>query len=269
MWFREHKKITAGVLTALGLALILTLSMKAGGRPSAAKGGVQSAASLITKPVVTISRGIQNGVQGILHFKELIVENRRLKDESDQLRQQIAQLKLTRQESKELQYLSRAFAYRPLKNRKLVAANVVSLDFSTWQGVVTLDRGSESGIKAGSAVVCGDGLVGKVTEVSYGTAKVASLLAENSKISFRSEDGSQTGVLQSNGKDRLIGYLLNDHGELKQGDRLVTTGMGLYPEEIGIGKVLWTGKKKGTQRVTLEAEPFVPFFSLEKVAVIV
>ena len=115
----------------------------------------------------------------------------------------------------------------------------------------------------------GDGVVGKIAEVSPKSAKVASLLADGSKVSFQSGKSRDTlGIVQSDGKGGLSGYLLAEEGSIKKGEQLETSGIGTYPEGLALGKVTRVEKKRGTQRVLIEATPQVDFARLKKVGVV-
>ena len=154
------------------------------------------------------------------------------------------------------------------KKEKIQAADVIAVNYSNWEGVFTINKGSEDGLQTGCTVISGDGLVGKIAEVAKKTAKVETILANNNKVSFRAagEDG-QTGVLQSDGTG-LNGYLLQEGELVKKGDTLMTSGIGTYSKGLKIGKVTEVEKKTGTQRVLIKADPVVSFFKLRKVAVI-
>lgn len=264
---REYKKFiwVIGILAVLLIAAIIFVKGEGG---SGLKGMVREAVAFVAKPVSSAADGIKFGFRGIFQFKELTAENESIKAENEKLRQENRSLELTGKEKRELEELRQVFQCESLKEEQIVAADVAALDYSDWQGVFLIDRGSEEGIKEGCAVVSGDGLVGKVTEVSPNTAKVATILSQQAKVSFQTAKGERTGVLQSDGGEGLEGYLLEEDETLKKGARLITSGIGTYPEGLELGKVTRVEKKKGTQRVVLEAEPAVSFFRLKKVGVI-
>ena len=66
----------------------------------------------------------------------------------------------------------------------------------------------------------------------------------------------------------MEGYLLEDGKTVKKGTKLITSGIGTYPEGIIIGEITRIKRKEGTQRLLLEAKPSISFFKLRKVAVV-
>lgn len=258
-------KIGGGILIAAAIAFFL----KSAAQPGDLKGMIQDAGSLIAKPVFAATGGIEDGFRGIFRFKDVLAENQVLKEENEALRQKAARLEFTKTEKEELEELCRVFDYSLLEENVILAANLTAMDESKWQEGFVIDRGSEDGIREGCTVVSGDGVVGKIAEVSPKSAKVASLLADGSKVSFQSGKSRDTlGIVQSDGKGGLSGYLLTEEEDIKKGERLETSGIGTYPEGLSLGKVTRVEKKKGTQRVLIEAEPQVAFARLKKVGVV-
>lgn len=268
MWFGEHKKIVAGILAAVILAALIAVLFRTGDGQAGIKERLQGAAGFITEPLAKAADGIKKGAGGIFRFKAVTAENQQLLEERDRLKQENARLALDREEKKELEELSRVFRYDAAKEETVQAADVIAVNYSNWEGVFTINKGSKDGVRTGCTVISGDGLVGKIAETAEKTAKVETVLANNSKISFRTmgEQG-HTGVLQSNGAE-LNGYLLEEGDTLKKGDTLMTSGIGTYSKGLKIGKITEVEKKTGTQRVLIKAEPAVSFFQLRKVAVI-
>lgn len=268
MWFGEHKKIIAGILAAIVSFALITALFRTGDGQTGIKERLQNAAGYVAEPAAKAVDGIKRGFSGIFRFKAITAENQQLIEERDLLKQENARLALDREEKQELEELSRVFHYDAAKKGEIQAADVIAVNYSNWEGVFTINKGSEDGLQTGCTVISGDGLVGKIAEVAKKTAKVETILANNNKVSFRAagEDG-QTGVLQSDGTG-LNGYLLQEGELVKKGDTLMTSGIGTYSKGLKIGKVTEVEKKTGSQRVLIKADPVVSFFKLRKVAVI-
>ena len=92
---------------------------------------------------------------------------------------------LDRQELEQLENLSQVLNYEYTdKKFDMVTADITSLDGSNWTNVFTINRGTESGISAGDAVVNGMGLVGRVQETGKGWSKVVSLIDEDCDLKW-------------------------------------------------------------------------------------
>ena len=151
----------------------------------------------------------------------------------------------------------------------LVSADVVSMDGTNWMNIFTIDCGSESGVKQGSIVICGDGLVGRVSSVGKGWAKVISLIDESSKISFKVSGNLQLiGVVEGSSDGKLSGFMLDNKAKVSEGDKIITSGMGMYPAGIEIGKVTKVKYDSNAQLQKVTIKPSVDFKSLQKVSVI-
>jgi rod shape-determining protein MreC len=77
------------------------------------------------------------------------------------------------------------------------------------------------------------------------------------------------GILSGDGQGGLAGYMLDPDGSVIAGDILVTSGMGMYPEGIVIGKVSEVTWNNDTLLKTVAIEPGVYFKNLQKVTVII
>ncbi len=265
-WNRSGK-IIIGVCAIAAVGLLLFF-LKTNMSQYGLKGSLQNMTDAVTAPVCGAAEGVRKGITGLFSFKQILAENEALKEEVLQLQREKNALRMTKVEKEELENLYGVFKYEAMTKQQAVAANVSALDYTGWQGVFTIDKGSRTGIREGSTVVSADGLVGKVICVSENTAKVASILAFKEKVSFRIQGEESMGILQSNGSGRLTGYLLDETKKVKKGEQLVTSGRGIYPAGLDIGRVVCTEQKKGMQSIWIQTEPAVNFFQLKKVAVI-
>lgn len=266
---RQLKNIVAAITIIIIIGLVVGIFFKVGDRSQPVKENIRAVVSVIVEPVSNIAGGISDGFQGILRFKSIIKENGQLKEEINRMKQKQMNQQLTREELKELKELSTVFRYEVIEHNALQAANITAMNSTDWMKTFTIDQGSDSGIKLGNAVVSGDGLVGKVTEVSNNTAKVVSLIEEKNKVSFQVERNTKlTGVIQGGGRQTLSGYLLDNKTSVKKGDVLLTSGIGTYPKGLKLGTITEVQKDTGTQFVRFMATPSVPYNQLKKVAVI-
>src|SRR5881409_1928617 len=118
-------------------------------------------------PFLSSGSGIQKQItsvrSGLKSLDELEKENAGLRVENRELR---ATNQGLRDVEREVNRLRHALNYRERSVFKLVPAEIVTRDSSTWWHTVTINRGTEDGIASDMAVVTDVGLVGKTTTVS-------------------------------------------------------------------------------------------------------
>ena len=214
--------------------------------------------------------GISENVSGIFSYRELMKENEELRDEIDELKEEMNRMSLNEEELEDLRELSAALNYDFIgSSDDIVTATIISFDGLNWTNIFTINRGSDSGIEEGDVVICGDGLVGRVSQTGRNWAKVMSLIDESVKISFKSEDDTDMlGIIEGTSDGELSGYMLEEKSKIKEGSRLVTSGVGMYPDGIDIGRVSEVWYDSDTQLTRIKVTPSVDFMALDKVSVV-
>ena len=71
----------------------------------------------------------------------------------------------------------------------------VARSTTAWYSTVTIDAGSDSGIAAYDAVVNGDGLVGRVTQVSPTASQVTLITDQQSYVDAMVQPGGAQGIV--------------------------------------------------------------------------
>ena len=258
-WIREHKLI-AGLLALLFvLVFIFTISMAFGGGNNSLTNLVNSGTNGVSGFLSSLGNGIRNQVVGIFSHGEM-----------QELRRELAAAKLEESQLDQLKELSRLLNYDYIKQGyEVVTADVTLKDGSNWTSEFTIDRGTEAGITEGKIVINGVGLVGKVSDAGEGWAKVASIIDSGNKVSFKlSRDGGQLGIVTGNSQGYISGYMLDEESTVVEGDILLTSGMGTYPEGLEIGNVRTVVNNSNTLIKEITVEPSVDLNSLRKVSVI-
>lgn len=268
-WFGEHKLFTVISGIVVVLCLIIVISFVTAGGSTAVGRGLQAGIATIEKPVTVFTTAVRDNVTGIFSYRKLQRENKDLQAQVESLKEQNKNLKLKKDELKQLKKLSKSFDYEPFNgNSKSVAARVIELDNSNPYVVFTIDAGTDKKLSKNDIVVDGDGLIGRVQEAGKSSSKVVSVLSSSNSISFKVlRKTSITGVLKGNGHGKLSGYLMDDNASVLKGDELVTSGIGIYPEGISIGKVTSVDYDEDRQLKVINVSPTVNFDGLQKVAV--
>ncbi|OGB94452.1 MAG: rod shape-determining protein MreC [candidate division NC10 bacterium RBG_16_65_8] len=192
--------------------------------------------------------------------------NLRLQREATFLQRRIDQLEEQVLETQRLQGL---LAMRESWRAKFLAARVVGKDATNWFKTILIDRGSQSGLRRNLPVVAPDGLVGRVVEVTFSTAKVQLITDPVSASGALMQRTRVTGIVTGNlGAGLRIRYLplLAD---VVVGDEVVTSGMGgVFPKGIPVGRVTAVERKSGALFQEAALQPKVDLGRLEEVLIL-
>lgn len=121
-----------------------------------------------------------------------------------------------------------------------VPANVINNSINNVNNYLLIDKGRKNGIKKDMGVICENGVVGKVVNVTENYASVISMLHPYTIISARFTDNQHIANVSWDNLDYRFGTV-NDiplHLVLEKGDTLVTSGFSnIYPAGIMIGTI--------------------------------
>ena len=123
---------------------------------------------------------------------------------------------------------------------EVIPAKVVKNSVLRKRNYITLNKGSQQGVKPDMAVISDQGVIGIVEQVSENYATVMSLLHEESSINASIKESSYFGSLVWNGKklDRCQLYDIPKTASIQIGDSIVTGGMSsIFPPGILIGQI--------------------------------
>lgn len=265
-WIREHKFISFLVLVIILAAGFLIFAVFTGGGSTGAGALGGTVFGKITEPVARLGQNIS----GVFSAESLREKNEELSRRNRELQEENRKLRLREDDTQDLEALKKALRYKGGSDtEQLISGDVTAMNDSRWIRTFTINLGKEDGVKTGSVVVNGDGLVGTVKSAGRGWAKVSTILDSSRGISFCLEDSRKTmGILHVSTDGELEGYMLDESAKVRAGDTLVTSGMGVYPERITVGKVkkVTNDEEEKLKRITVETA--VQFDGLRKVAVL-
>lgn len=219
---------------------------------ASALGPLEEGASRATKPLVDLKDWIDETFQAR-------GENEDLRAEADQLRAQLAKAQSAEGENEQLRKLVGLDRSGVLAGYTPVTARVIGRSPTVWYSTVTVDKGSSSGVQMNDPVVSGDGLVGRVTDVTHGTAKVSLITDNRSAVSARVLPDGPQGVAEpevGNPDDLLLDFI-DRNQPIDQGALVVTAGWSngaissAFPPGLPIGEVsdATVGEQESYQRV--------------------
>lgn len=207
---------------------------------------------------------VRNSWGGYLDLREVRGENERLRQEVSQLSVSLQQERALAQQSRALQALLDLRKQAPLET---AAAAVIGSGASPDFRTVTIDKGSEDGLRPNMAVIAPAGVVGRVITPSPRAAKVQLLIDRNAAAGAIIERSRAQGVVEGTGQDLRLNYV-SETADVVVGDVLVTSGIdGIYPKGFVIGQIQ-SVEKIGGRFGAIVVSPSVAFSSLEALLVV-
>ena len=200
---------------------------------------VSTAVSDTMAPVLDgLSRPL-GAVGTVINRVQMIVttyqENARLEAENERLLQwQQTALNLA-SDNNRLRALLKAV---PENAVSYVTARVIANSGGAYVRTVLINAGSENHVARGQAVITGEGLVGRLTEVGDRAARVLLITDLNSRIPVEIEGAHLSAVLAGDNSERPRLIYLPAGDTVKIGDRVVTSGEGgLFPPGLPVGVI--------------------------------
>jgi len=150
------------------------------------------------------------------------------------------------------------------------SAKVINQTVNKQHNFLTLNKGSDDGIRPEMGIVFPEGVIGIVVGVSKQFSTVISLLNLDFRVSAKLAKNDYFGSLHWDGKDYRKVKLdeIPYHIDVNEGDTVITSGYSsIFPEGIIIGTVS-NSKVKGGNFYEIEVDLSVDFKSLVYVEVI-
>ncbi len=152
-----------------------------------------------------------------------------------------------------------------------IQAKVINNTILKRNNYLTLNRGRIHGIRKNMGVICGDGIVGIVKDVSDHYCSVISFLHKDSRISAQLNSSKDFGSLVWDGLNPKIASLrdIPTHVKVKIGDSITTTGFSsIFPENVMVGKVNSVSQKNGDNFFEVSVNLSTNFSTLRYVYVV-
>jgi rod shape-determining protein MreC len=204
-------------------------------------------------------------------------ENEDLKRQVEDLRRQVAESQTDRRDAEQLRAMvgfnrSQRFpdGYEP------VAARVIGRSPTVWYSAITIDKGSDQGVRVDQPVINGDGLVGKVSDVSGDAARVTLLTDHTSGVSAQILPGGANGLVKAtvgNPTDLILDFVQKGR-PVPKGSTTVTSGWrssrleSLFPRGIPIGRVTRVDSEERELYQRVHLRPFADLRRLDVVEVL-
>jgi rod shape-determining protein MreC len=265
--YRKQVRRRRAVLVLLVAASVVLLTSTFAGSSGGPFGTIRDGVASVLGPVEDgASRALKPARDLVNWFHETF----NARGENSQLKAQVRSLAVKKtkyeqavgenQQFRKLLGLDRSDPVAPYKP---VTGRVIGRSPTVWYSSVTVDVGSGDGVRVNDPVVTGDGLVGKVTATTGGTAEVTLITDHTSAVSAQILPKGPSGVVEPEAGNPNVLLLDFIHGNqtVHPGALVVTAGWSsghlssAYPYGLRIGQVTQASKngQQSYQRINLRA----------------
>jgi rod shape-determining protein MreC len=224
---------------------------------------VQKAGSWVISP-------FRNFLSDVTHLGRTRNQIEKLKADNDALRQALLNRKVADAELKQLKSILNLAGNGGFK---VVAAKVISQGSSTsFSQTITIDAGTNSGIRSNMTVISGFGLVG-VVKAAFANSAIVQLASDPAfRVGARIAGSQQIGILSGQGTRKGVLQLLDNTQVVKVGDAILARGSNNgrpFVPGVPIGEVTAVDNSAGAVTQTADVKFYSNFATLGVVSVVV
>jgi len=269
------------VLIALVLLQVLALAVQLPARTAAVNTGGQAdgkrvtmlrrGAAAVVTPVETLLHGtgahIRSAWGNYVYLRHTREENQALKAQVAQLREEQASFAEDAAQGQRLQQL---LAFKQQYIAATVAAQVIGSSGSDRSRMVTLDKGSDDGLKPEQAVMTPDGAVGKLRDVFPHSAQLLLLNDATSGAGVVLVSSRIRAILRGTATGEMEIDNLTTDSRIKVGEKVVTSGGDMvFPRGLPVGVIVSIEQDPRHQPyTTIKVKPWANLWRLEEVLVV-
>ncbi len=171
----------------------------------------------------------------------IVLENKKLKDEVEQLNAEKRELQFFKNENENLKKVL------GIKNRDdyvSVYAKIIHEDTNEFAKNLILTIGSNEGVQLGQAIVRNNVYLGKISEVNLLSSKAMVITDLNSRVPVVIPSRGVNTILKGNGLGGAQLLFLPQNAVFENNDQIYTSGSdGIIKEGLYVGKIITDNKK--------------------------
>lgn len=221
---------------------------------------------IFTYPYNKINNTLSSLISKIGDYHAAVEENRRLKQEINNLILERQQFDEILQENKRLKELLDIKGHHA---NYVASAKVIGRGYDRLLHTLIIDKGAIHGIKKDMAVITPKGLAGKVYSVKEHYSEFLVLTDPNFSVSVRLQNSRHEGVLSGIGDKYCILKYIPPELDVVKNESVVTSGLdGIMPKGIPVGIVSHIEKEGTGFFQNIQILPFVTPREIEEVIIL-
>jgi len=279
--YRKQVRRRRAVLVALIVVSLILISTSFSEAQSGPLHSIQRGIATVLSPLEEVGERALKPARDLINwFDETFDargENKQLREQVADLRQRLVEAEGELEDVRQLDELRNLISDVPsIADYQPVAARVVARPGNVWYSTVTVSQGSSAGVAVNDPVITGDGLVGRVREVTRSTAVVELITDHKSAVTAAVMDEGTQGIIEPElgDPDDLLFDYVEGQDDVKEGQILVTAGWATeqyasaYPPGIPIGTVTEAESAGIDARQRVHVRPFADLRGLEYVDIL-
>ncbi|NLG10292.1 MAG: rod shape-determining protein MreC [Coriobacteriaceae bacterium] len=269
---KKPKKLSGGFLLILFIVLsivLMTVWIREGA--SGPLHSVRSGFATITMPFQYAGAMLSRPFQAVGNLTANLGADQEdistLTAENEELRALVMQLEEYRQENERL---SKMLELADTYSLDSTGARVISRSADTWNRILTIDKGSSSGLRVGMPVLSANGLLGQIESVSQFSSTVRLITDSQSGVAAFLQSSRTEGIVSGSAEGLVYLSYIPLTATVQPGDVVVTSGAGgVYPKGIAIGEVASVDFSPTDVYQTIIIKPITRVSTYEEVLVLV
>ena len=266
-----RRRIVVAILVVLSVALLTVYFRESSDGPvHQAEASAMHVVAPLQSGTARVIKPFRDGWNWMTGLFGAQSQNRTLRAEVQQLRGQLAQQLVQQQQTTELHGLlqMRDSSVFP-RGTNFADARVIARSTTAWYSTVTIDAGSDQGVRLNDAVVNGQGLVGRVSAVTPDASEVTLITDQDSYVDAMVVPSGAQGMLAGSVTGDVTLQYVDRSEKVVTGQDVVTSGMkgSIFTRGIPIGQVSAVAQQDVELYQSISVTPWVDFHTLDLVMV--
>jgi rod shape-determining protein MreC len=266
MFFKNYRTVIFICAAVVAALILLSYSLKyASGTGMVKKLVLEAAASVQIFFNIPVER-TKSAWTRYIHLVGLEEDNRKLRQTVAELQ---AQLILYQEGRLEADRLRQLLSLQQEYQHSFLAARVIGKEQGAFSRSLWINKGSAHGLKPGMPVMVSQGVIGRITDISWHNSKVMLLIDQSSNVDALIQRTRAQGIVRGAGTRDCVMRYVSKTQDVREGDLVLTSGLSnIFPRGLLIGRVSHVGRTDFGLFLQINVVPFADFASIEEVMVV-
>ncbi|NLN38395.1 MAG: rod shape-determining protein MreC [Smithella sp.] len=266
MFFKNYRTVIFICAAVVAALILLSYSLKyASGTGMVKKLVLEAAASVQIFFNIPVER-TKSAWTRYIHLVGLEEDNRKLRQTVAELQ---AQLILYQEGRLEADRLRQLLSLQQEYQHSFLAARVIGKEQGAFSRSLWINKGSAHGLKPGMPVMVSQGVIGRITDISWHNSKVMLLIDQSSNVDALIQRTRAQGIVRGAGTRDCVMRYVSKTQDVREGDLVLTSGLSnIFPRGLLIGRVSNVGRTDFGLFLQINVVPFADFASIEEVMVV-